>query len=247
MEENTILIIEDEPELAAALKLRLEKAGYGVSVASDGEEGLARAEQDIPSLIVLDVLLPGVDGYEVCRRLKSDKRYSDIPIVMLTVRFQEEDAAKGYRVGADEYVTKPFEWDYLLAKVKKFVGARATVLICDDEPDIVKALQVRFESEGYDVITASNGDEFLEKAQSYSPNIAILDIMMPGKDGFETCRCLKQELGLDMPVILLTVKSESSDISKGVIVGADAYITKPFDPQALLQNVRMLLEPQPKE
>jgi DNA-binding response OmpR family regulator len=246
VEETKILIIEDEPELASALALRLEKAGYSVSIAHDGEEGLVKMSEERPSLVILDVILPGINGYEVCRRIRSDKRYEKTVVVMLTVRFQEEDVAEGYRVGADEYVTKPFEWEDLLERIERFVGPKARILVCDDEPDIVRALEIRLKDAGYEVVTASDGDEFLERARSSRPDLAILDILMPKRDGFEACRRLKEEVGSDIPVIVLTVKSESGDISKGLEVGADAYITKPFDQKELLQRVRMLLESRPR-
>ena len=164
VEEKRVLIIEDEPELASALGLRLEKAGYRVTIANDGEQGLVKMAEERPSLVVLDVILPGITGYEVCRRIRADKRYEKVPVVMLTVRFQEEDVAEGYRVGASEYITKPFEWDDLLEKVKGFVGPKAKVLVCDDESDIVKAIEIRLGEAGYDVVTASDGEDFLEKA-----------------------------------------------------------------------------------
>ena len=85
MEEKKILIIEDEEELASALGLRLKQAGYGVAVAHDGEEGLVMMAEERPAMVILDVILPGISGYEVCRRIRSDKRYEKIPVLMLTV------------------------------------------------------------------------------------------------------------------------------------------------------------------
>ena len=165
-----------------------------------------------------------------------------IPVVMVTVKAQNEDIAKGFRVGADEYVTKPFEWGEVLEKVDSLLGSKATILVTDDEPDLVKALTLRLESEGYKVVTASDGKESLEKAKELEPDLIILDVMMPEMDGFEACRRLRKDLGLDIPIIMLTVKAESDDKTKGLQMGADVYITKPFDYDNLMYHVRTLLE-----
>ena len=186
-----ILVIEDEPELVKALEVRLRTHDYDVITALDGEEGLRKAKKEHPDLIVLDLILPQVGGYEVCRRLKADESCEHIPVVMLTVKSQSEDIAKGFRVGADEYVTKPFEWDEILERVDSLLGSKATILVTDDEPDLVKALTLRLESEGYKVITASDGKESLEKAKESAPDLIILDVMMPEMDGLEACRRLR--------------------------------------------------------
>ena len=237
-----ILIIEDEPALVKAFEVRLRTEGYEPVAAFDGEEGLRKAREEAPDLIILDLMLPRIEGYEICRRLKSDENCEHIPIMMVTVKSQDEDRAKGFRMGADEYVVKPFEWDNLLGKVNSLVGPKATILVTDDEPDLVKALTLRLESEGYKVVTASDGKESLQKARELEPDLIILDVMMPEMDGFEACRCLRKDLGLDIPIIMLTVKAESDDKTKGLQMGADVYITKPFDYDNLIYHVRTLLE-----
>ena len=102
--EKKVLIIDDEPELVKALEVRLRTEGYEPVAALDGEEGLRKAREENPDLIILDIMLPRIEGYEVCRRLKSDESCKHIPIMMLTVKSQEEDRAKGFLMGADEYV-----------------------------------------------------------------------------------------------------------------------------------------------
>ncbi|MEI8175805.1 MAG: response regulator [Candidatus Omnitrophota bacterium] len=113
-----ILLVEDEKDLAETVTFRLESAGYMVIVARDGKEALEKVRNDKPDLIVLDIMLPKIDGYKVCAILKRDMRYMKIPIMMFTARAQEEDEKLGRELGADAYMTKPFEPVALLAMVK---------------------------------------------------------------------------------------------------------------------------------
>jgi DNA-binding response OmpR family regulator len=109
-----ILLIEDEKGMVEAVRLRLEANGYEVMTSGDGEEGLIKARSEKPDLIILDVMLPTLDGLKVCRMLKFDENYNDIPVVMFTAKTQEEDVACGKEVGADAYVKKPFKSEELL-------------------------------------------------------------------------------------------------------------------------------------
>jgi DNA-binding response OmpR family regulator len=118
-----ILAVDDEPMVLDVIKTRLEFAGYEVITAADGLEGLKRVRAGHPDLIVLDLILPGLNGYQICRMLKGDDRYRGIPILMLTARSQEKDVAEGMRAGADAYMAKPYETDEFVAKVKSLLEA----------------------------------------------------------------------------------------------------------------------------
>ena len=117
-----ILIIEDEVELVEMVKMRLEASGYDVITAYDGKAGLEKAREEKPDIIILDLMLPKMDGYKVCGLLKKDARYAKIPIVMFSAKAQEEDVALGTELGAEAYITKPFEPPMLLAKIKELIG-----------------------------------------------------------------------------------------------------------------------------
>lgn len=116
-----ILIVDDEPDIVETLKFRLEKSDYEVITAHDGMEGLKKAQNDRPSLILLDLMLPKIDGYKLCRLLKFDERYKHIPIIMLTARTQETDKMLGMETGADGYVTKPFDAEKLIASIQELL------------------------------------------------------------------------------------------------------------------------------
>ena len=117
-----ILIVDDEADIIEILKFVLEAQGYECITASDGEEGLRLARECNPDLIILDVMMPKINGYKISRLLKYDRKYKDIPILMVTARSQEEDKLIGEETGADEYITKPFQVDFVVEKVKSYLG-----------------------------------------------------------------------------------------------------------------------------
>ena len=117
-----ILLVDDEPQLLEMVKMRLEVNGYEVLTASDGQQGFDKAKSEKPDLVILDLMLPKMDGYKVCGLLKADTRYSSIPIIMFTARAQEQDKEQGEALGANAYITKPFEPKMLISKVKELLG-----------------------------------------------------------------------------------------------------------------------------
>jgi DNA-binding response OmpR family regulator len=122
MNPKKILVVDDEPDLVETVRYPLEMEGYQVLVAYNGEDGLNQARKDGPDLIILDLMLPKLDGYKVCRLLKFDERYKHIPVLMLTAKTQEKDRLLGKETGADDYMTKPFDIDKLLEKVKFYLS-----------------------------------------------------------------------------------------------------------------------------
>lgn len=121
MVKKIILVVDDEPDFVELVKDDLEANKYKVIVAYDGEEALEKAKTEKPDLIVLDIMLPKVDGFEVCRRLKVDEEHKDIPIIILSAKFQPVDIRFGEALGADAYLTKPLEEDMLLNKIKELL------------------------------------------------------------------------------------------------------------------------------
>jgi two-component system, OmpR family, alkaline phosphatase synthesis response regulator PhoP len=132
MGQPTILIVEDEPDIADIIDYNLRREGYLTIVEGTGEAALAAASRSPPDLVILDLMLPGVGGLEVCRRLKRDSATSEVPVVMVTARAQESDVVAGLEIGADDYVTKPFSPRVLVARVRSVLrrtkrGAFGTV------------------------------------------------------------------------------------------------------------------------
>jgi two-component system, OmpR family, alkaline phosphatase synthesis response regulator PhoP len=116
--KEKLLVVEDDGDIRELISFNLEMCGYEVIRASDGQEGWEKARSEMPDLVVLDLMLPGLDGFEVCKRLKSENATRAVPIIMLTARSEEESMVKGLELGADDYVTKPFSPRVLVARVK---------------------------------------------------------------------------------------------------------------------------------
>jgi two-component system alkaline phosphatase synthesis response regulator PhoP len=117
-----ILVVDDEEGIVKLVKMYLEHYHYEVITANDGQEGLEKAKTDKPDLIVLDLMLPKINGYKVCGLLKKDTKYAKTPIVLFTAKAQEKDVKLGEEVGADAYITKPFEPEVLLSKIEELIG-----------------------------------------------------------------------------------------------------------------------------
>jgi len=124
MAPETILVVEDEEDIAELIRFNLDREGYRVFTAASGEAGLAEAARQDPDLVLLDLMLPGMNGLEVCRRLKADSGTAKIPVVMVTARGEEADVVTGLELGADDYVTKPFSPRVLLARARAVLRRR---------------------------------------------------------------------------------------------------------------------------
>jgi two-component system, OmpR family, phosphate regulon response regulator PhoB len=137
-----ILLIEDERGLTEALTWTFQREGYEVLVANDGHEGLRRAQTLLPDLIILDIMLPGLDGLEVCRELRAGERTRDIPIIILSAKEEETDQVVGFSLGADDYVTKPFSQKVLLQRIK---ALQRRIAGGTEPTDVIEYLSVRID------------------------------------------------------------------------------------------------------
>ncbi len=120
-EKSRILLVDDEPDIVEVFAKRLQLEGYEVLMAIDGEAALAKARQEKPDLIILDLMLPKMDGYKVCSFLKKDSRSAQIPIIIVTARIQDSEEKLGYECGANAYFTKPFDSTDLMAKIRSLL------------------------------------------------------------------------------------------------------------------------------
>jgi DNA-binding response OmpR family regulator len=121
MDKKRILVVDDEEDILSVLKFRLEANGYEVLSASDGQEGIDKARAEKPDLVILDLMLPKLDGYKVCRMLKMNESYKTIPVVIFTAKTQEKNEYAGKETMADAYIAKPFESEMLLKKIKELL------------------------------------------------------------------------------------------------------------------------------
>ena len=142
MSREKILVVEDEEDIAELIRFNLAQEGFEVRVAITGEQGLSEASRAIPDLVLLDLMLPGTDGLEICRRLKSDARTAAVPIMMVTARGEEPDIVAGLELGADDYLTKPFSPRVLLARLRAVLRRRRTAPPQESDPLRVGAIEI---------------------------------------------------------------------------------------------------------
>lgn len=146
-----ILLIEDEPDLLELLRYNLEREGYTVRAVTTGEEGLKQVRADVPSLILLDLMLPGMNGLEVCRTLKSRDQTADVPIIMLTAKGEEQDIVRGLEMGADDYIPKPFSPRVLLARIAAVLRRAAQPTPDHDDPYVIERGQIRIDLDRHEL------------------------------------------------------------------------------------------------
>lgn len=124
---RTVLVADDDEDILQLVSFRLQRAGYTVVTASDGPQALAAAREHQPDLAVLDVMMPGLNGYEVTRQLRADEATAQIPVILLTARVQEADVSRGFEAGADDYLRKPFSPQELRSRVQAILARRSSV------------------------------------------------------------------------------------------------------------------------
>ncbi len=151
MSEGTILVVDDEQDILELVEYNLKETGYRVLLAETGEDALTMTQKELPELIVLDLMLPGIGGLSVCRLLKSDARTSHIPIVMLTAKGEEADIVAGLELGADDYITKPFSPKVLVARVKTVLRRRANNNDASEDDRLLRRGDLTINTEKHEV------------------------------------------------------------------------------------------------
>jgi DNA-binding response OmpR family regulator len=237
-----ILVIEDDPSSAELLTVHLHGAGFEVVVARDGAEGLDLARRIRPSGIVLDLMLPRVDGWDVLAQAKADPVLRETPIVVVSML---DERGRGFALGAADYLLKPIEAGTLLAtlrRVVRTVGGQVTLLAIDDDPLATELLRVSLAPAGFTVLTAGGGTEGLEMARLAQPELIILDLMMPDVDGFAVIEGLRADpRTATIPIVVLTSKSMTTE-EKARLNGRISHLARKsdFDRAELLALIQRL-------
>ncbi|HXE72049.1 MAG TPA: response regulator [Candidatus Nitrosotenuis sp.] len=205
-EGEEILVVEDDPAAARLLSIYLREAGYSPRLASDGEAALAALARGLPRAVLLDLRLPGMDGWEVLRRLKAEPATRHLPVVVVSVL---QDSGVGLALGAADYLVKPVERSALIQCLQRLVAGQAPeqvrVLAVDDDPAALALYASVLESEGMRVLLADGGQRGLHLAQCERPDVILLDLIMPDMDGFQVVSSLRsQEATRDIPVVVVT-------------------------------------------
>lgn len=262
MAKKRVLIVDDDRDLLRALTVRLKASGYDVAFAVDGISAISVAQESKPDVVILDIGLPGGDGFLVLERFRAIAQLSAVPIVVLTAIDPSINKERALHAGAVAFLQKPAENKLLLATLAKALGEPVgekevekqapllqavpstgkRVLIVDDDPDQLRALNIRLRASGYEVIVAADSVSAVSKARRETPHVILLDIGMPGGDGFQVMDRLRTVLQLRIPVIVISAKEPSMNKERALQAGAVAYFQKPVDNVALLAAIRKALE-----
>jgi two-component system NtrC family sensor kinase len=254
---TTVLIIDDSPTFREELKSLLESSGYAVVTAETGEDGLRAAVDVRPAVIVVDGVLPGIDGSTVIRRIRADAVLRSTPCMLLTASEERSGELRALDAGADAYVRKEEDTQIILARVTALlrsskapsaVGTTSSllgpkkILTVDDSLTYLHEVATQLREEGYDVVSARSGEEALELLSVQSVDCILLDLVMPGLSGQETCRRIKSSAAWrDIPLIMHTALEEPGAMIEGINAGADDYIAKSSDLEVLRARVRAQL------
>jgi two-component system, cell cycle response regulator len=269
-----ILVVDDDPMNVKLVDAILKKDGYESLKATNGIEALEQVEEHHPDLILLDVMMPGKDGYQVTRELKGSPATAGIPIIMITALNGTEDKVRGLECGADEFLTKPVNAAELLARVKSMLRLkqyrdqlmtrtqsetsfgdhpgtmgppgsdvrRQHVLLVEDSEKDLRLLSRQIQDQTYDFSVAQDGEEALQKILAGGVDLVLLDIFLPGMDGFEVCQRLKGSAETrNTQVVLITCLKDLEGKIKGMELGADDYLIKPVDGRELTARIKALL------
>jgi DNA-binding response OmpR family regulator len=254
---TTVLIIDDSPTFREELKSILESSGYAVVTARTGEDGLRAAVAVRPAVIVVDGVLPGIDGSTVIRRIRADAALRGTPCILLTGSEERSGELDALDAGADAYVRKEEDTQIILARVTAALrSARSPfpagttssllgpkkILAVDDSLTYLHEVAERLRQQGYDVILARSGEEALELLSVQAVDCILLDLMMPGLSGQDTCRRIKGSSSWrDIPLVMHTSLEEQDFMVEGINAGADDYIAKSSDHEVLFARVRAQL------
>jgi len=204
----TVVVVEDDRRSFDLLRVYLEAAGARVVSAGDGEEGLDTVRRLNPAGVVLDILLPGIDGWEVLAQLKADPGTAAIPVIVVSML---DERGRGFALGATEYLVKPVGKEQLLAALYRAAAMpeqKHMVVAIDDDPLAIELVRASLEPEGWTVLGAATGQEGLALIRERKPSAVLLDLLMPGMDGFEVVEALRADPDTkSVPVVILTSKS----------------------------------------
>ncbi len=222
-EGHMVLVIDDDAAQRDLLTRFLEREGFGVRTAPDGKTGLEMARSLQPRAILLDVMMPSMDGWSVLSQLKADAALATIPVVMVT--FVNEPGL-GASLGAADTVLKPVAWDRLRSVMERFRGDAGDILVVDDDPDARQRLRTVLERDGWVVTEAGDGAQALAQVARTRPQLILLDLTMPVMDGFTFLHALRERPGCEnIPVVVLTAR-DLGDEERRQLAGADRVLSK---------------------
>ena len=239
-----VLLVEDDARAVALMRAQLESSGYRVDSVGSAEEGLVQAAVLRPAALVLDIMLPGMDGWEMLVRLKEREETRHIPVVIVSLT---DEARRGFALGASQVLTKPVSMENLLGAIAAVQPAGLApggrVLVVDDDPKAITLVSKHLAVAGFESVAAFGGQEALELVQSQAPSLIILDLMMPQVSGFDVLQGLRTRSDTaDIPIIVLTAKLLTAE-DRLMLNGRVQQVMEKseFHPASLIAEVRRAL------
>lgn len=253
-----ILVIEDEQVLGEVLFSRLQKEGYETYWETNGESGLKKIRELKPDLVLLDIVMPKKNGYEVLEEKAKDKKIKDIPVIIISNSGQPVEIEKILELGAKDYIVKAqFSPEEVLGKVRRYLSGAApplntpqegkgrglSVLIVEDDPFLSSLVKGRLEKEGFAVSVAPDGALALSSMQTGVPDLVLLDIIMPSMNGFDVLKKMKEDPKLkNVSVVIFSNLGQEHEIEQGRQLGADDFLVKAkFTLREVLEKIESLL------
>ncbi|MEK6699359.1 MAG: response regulator [Nitrospirota bacterium] len=243
-----ILVVEDNEQNRILMRQILKHHGYEVLEAADGAAGLAMAGEHMPDLILLDLQMPVMGGFAVIRELRKTPELSKLKVIAVTSFAMKGDREKALEAGFDEYVTKPIDTRKFIEIVKNILPKenmtlKKPIILCvDDVPANLKLLENILVPRGYEVVSAANGEDALLKIKTRTIDLVLLDLMMPGMDGLQVSRKIKDSKKYkNIPIVMLTAHTGVESFIKSLSNEVFAYFHKPFETDELVKIVRAAL------
>jgi signal transduction histidine kinase/CheY-like chemotaxis protein len=241
---DRVLVVEDDANAYELIASALGSAGYLSVRARHGDEALKLAREARPVAVTLDLVLPGLDGWEVLKRLKSDPLTRELPVVIISIVDNRE---LGMALGADDYFMKPVDRDRLLQRLGSITArtAKPRLLLIDDDPTVHSLLDEELTRLGYSLVSALSGDDGLHAAQTTAPDVIILDLMMPGMTGFDVAKSLKEDpRTAAIPILVLTSKEISNEDRETLHMKVATFVQKGKSArEQLVREIRRVTAP----
>jgi DNA-binding response OmpR family regulator len=261
MTAKKILLVDDDQDLLYGMKIWLRANGFQVCYASDAASAITMAKTHRPDLIVLDIGLPGGDGYMTMARLRTLMPLAHIPIIVMSARDARVHEKKALEAGAKAFFQKPFDSRQLLHAIQKALETKTAlpaqegevleripaeapekrILIIGDDQELLQGLRIRLRAYGFDVHLASNAPLGIPLALKARPHLIILDVGRPGGDGYLNMARLRSHMPAHVPIIIITAGDTSTPQDRALKSGSEAFFQKPIDNQQLLAAIQSAL------
>lgn len=242
-EKYSVLIVDDDNDLCNLLVLKFKEKGIEAEAVRSGESALKILGMKRPDLVILDIMMPDMNGQELLRRLKQNPEFVTLPVIMLTGKTNEKDVRDAHHSGALDYIVKPFDPEKLMEKVASILdSARRTVLIADNDVHIAQLLASKYKSHGFRIMTADNGVKAWNLIYRSPPDLVVLDILMPGMDGLSVLGNMRADAKTkDIPVMVVSTRSEKDQVQEAFDAGAQDYMIKPVFTDEVIERTNKLL------